>query len=287
MATTSQVLFHFTNSNSTAAAADFRATILWGDGSASVVTSVADSDGCQIVETVAGNESHGFDVIGSHTYGETFKNGAFVVGVCDTSGDFVCPSGQSMDVSDAPLSAASGTLTPPAGAVPGVLFPTQVLFHFSHADTSPNVTAYTATIYWADGSSTSGVNSVANGNGCQIVQTDPSDPSQGFDVVGSHAYTTDPNGGTFEVVVTETGGANVEQSETMNFGWLTATTTTVTASSSTALYGQPVTLTAAVSGSESAETGENVEFYDGQTDLGGAPLVRAPHRLRSRLSRPD
>ena len=68
----------------------------------------------------------------------------------------------------------------------------------------------------------------------------------------------------------ERGG--VDASQTMNFGWLTATTTTVTSSSSTALYGQPLTLTAAVSGSEASENGENVEFYDGQTDLGGAAL---------------
>ena len=120
----------------------------------------------------------GFDVIGTHTYGETLSGATFVVGVCDASGDFVCPSGQPLSVSAAQLSAATGALTPPAGGVSGEFTPGQVLFHFTDANTSPDITDYTATISWGDGS-TSTVTSVADPtDGCQIVQTDPSDPSQ-------------------------------------------------------------------------------------------------------------
>ena len=56
----------------------------------------------------------------------------------------------------------------------------------------------------------------------------------------------------------------------MSWTWLTGTTTTVSSSAAAAEYGQGVTLTATVS---NAAASGNVEFYDGDTDLGGATLT--------------
>src|SRR5207249_1950877 len=60
------VLFHFTDADPSGVVGDYTATITWGDGSTSTVTSAPSADG-QIV--ASGN---GFDVQGSHTYPEEF-----------------------------------------------------------------------------------------------------------------------------------------------------------------------------------------------------------------------
>ncbi len=92
----------------------------------------------------------------------------------------------------------SGDLSPPE-ATRDIPFENTVLFHFT--DTSPlaDTGDYTATITWGDGE-TSTVGNVASVDG-QIVRHNPSDLSQGFDVLGSHTYVSTLSGATFAVQV--------------------------------------------------------------------------------------
>ena len=72
-------LFHFTDADPNGEASDYTATITWGDGSTSVVTSDPSADG-QIVAN-----GGGFDVLGSHTYLEEATGLHFSVSVTDHS----------------------------------------------------------------------------------------------------------------------------------------------------------------------------------------------------------
>jgi hypothetical protein len=85
------VLFHFTDANPSATAADYTAVVGWGDGSSD--SSVAANPAI----SVAVNPGGGFDVVGSHTYA-TFASGlTFSVTVQDVGG--AVPVSASTDLS--------------------------------------------------------------------------------------------------------------------------------------------------------------------------------------------
>jgi hypothetical protein len=74
------VLFHFTDANQGATAADYTAVVSWGDGSSDSSTAA------NPVVSVVANPNGGFDVVGSHTYA-TFASGlTFSVTVQDEGG---------------------------------------------------------------------------------------------------------------------------------------------------------------------------------------------------------
>jgi hypothetical protein len=77
--TSSQVLFHFSDANGNATAADFTATVSWGDGSTET------SAGNPADVSVLANPKGGFDVIGRHTFTQGGSL-AFAVAVADIGG---------------------------------------------------------------------------------------------------------------------------------------------------------------------------------------------------------
>ena len=87
-----QVLLHFTDADPSGTAADYTATVTWGDG-----TSNTSADGSGTVSVVA-HAGGGFDVQGSHTYALAFSNAAFGVSVADHN----ATTSQSTTISVAP-----------------------------------------------------------------------------------------------------------------------------------------------------------------------------------------
>src|SRR5205823_1729066 len=111
-------------------------------------------------------------------------------------------------VIDAPL--VAGDFTPPDVLV-GDQISDAVLFHFTDANPLATVSEFVARVQWGDhnlfnvsNAPLSSVSIVAN-------------PAGGFDVLGTHTYTTGLTNQTFRVTVTDSGGATVSAS-TNTFG---------------------------------------------------------------------
>jgi uncharacterized repeat protein (TIGR01451 family) len=187
------VLLHFDDPDPTAVVSDYTATITWGDGSSSTVTSVTGPAG-QIVAAMEG----GFVVRGSHVYATAIAQATFRVEVTDAGGASASAETSDFSVANAPLTA--GPLTPPTAAA-GTAFVNALLFQF--ADANPFATAddFTATIDWGDGAA-SIVTGTAGPDG-QVA----ANPDGGFDVLGSHLYTQILANATFGVQVADAHGA--------------------------------------------------------------------------------
>jgi hypothetical protein len=219
------VLFHFTDEDANGAPSDYTATITWGDGTSSTVSSAASANG-QIVANVNG----GFDVQGSHTYAEELTGGTFGVQVTDMGGGASTDAGvANFSVADAALT--GGALTPPQAFVQEP-FSSAVLFHFTDGDPGGTASDYTATITWGDGT-TSTVTGLASGNG-QIVAG-----GSGFDVLGSHMYAAAVSNQTFRVQVGDSGGAAPVSSSVDNFS-VAASAVRVQPAAVSATEGAPV-----------------------------------------------
>ncbi|HEY4309282.1 MAG TPA: proprotein convertase P-domain-containing protein [Pirellulales bacterium] len=100
---TNVVVFHFTDSDPTAKAANYTATITLGDGNRKTLTSTAGANG-QIVANVNG----GFDVQLSYTYGQVLTGQTFSVTVTDQGGRSATASAGGFSV----------TLGPPSVTLP-------------------------------------------------------------------------------------------------------------------------------------------------------------------------
>jgi uncharacterized repeat protein (TIGR01451 family) len=198
------VLFHFTDANNPQATGrDFSASVTWGDGSSNT-----SSDGSGTV-SVAADPNGGFDVLGSHTYAEEGNYGTTVAitGLDGTQYNSGSAQQQLFAVADAPLTA--GALTPPANANINQAITNTLLFHFNDANPNATVSDFTATVNWGDGSSDT------SGDGKVWVVANP---AGGFDVYGSHTYTSilgfgNIPPGTFAVTVTDAGGASTSASD--------------------------------------------------------------------------
>ncbi|MGA2620147.1 MAG: hypothetical protein ABSF26_21220 [Thermoguttaceae bacterium] len=191
---TNAVLAHFTDDDPNGKVTDYQATITWGDGNNSTVSSSATSDG-QIVA----NGKGGFDVLGSHTYTQPLDNATLGVAVAETDNVDASkvPTSTTICVVAAPVTLVS--VTPPATASPvteAKAFSNAVVAHFTCVDPSASPGDFTVTIAWGDGSSSAG----------QVV----AGASGGFDVQGSHTYQEDISkpGGLLTVTVTAPGGAS-------------------------------------------------------------------------------
>lgn len=195
-------LFHFSDPNPLANVSTLNAAVDWGDGITD--TTIGGDGSISVVADPAG----GFDVLGSHAYAEEGDYGIKleVEAVYDATDLKVSVPQTAFLVQDAPLTALA--LTPPAHAAVSQPISNATLLHFSDADPGAAVGNYTAFIYWGDAIVDS-VTSTASPAG-QIVP-DPS--GSGFDVIGSHTYTQMINPGTFEVRVTDAGGALTQASD--------------------------------------------------------------------------
>ena len=173
--TASHLSFGFTDANPAATAADYTATINWGDGISAPGT--------------VSSMGVGFAVSGSHTYAE---EGVYTasVSVLDAGGSSTSASGPAQ-VADAAL--AAGTFT----VGDGVEGTTASPLSFSFTDANPGATAaeFTATITWGDGNSSLGTVTAASGGG--------------FDVSGSHTYAVHGSY-TAGVTVKDAGGSRHE-----------------------------------------------------------------------------
>ena len=148
------VVATFTDANPNSTAADFSATIIWGDGHT--------SNG-----TVAVNPTGGFTVTGSNTY---LDEGSYspTVQIADDGGAVANVTSPAV-VADASLTAKGSAITATEGAgFNGVVA--------TFTDTNPNSTTadFSATITWGDGQTSSGI-VAANPNG-------------GFNVLGTNTY---------------------------------------------------------------------------------------------------
>lgn len=147
----------FTDTNTSSTAAEYSATINWGDGASSA-------------GTVSGPTGGPYTVTGTHTYAE---EGSYTVQVSITdttnSGNDLSTKATAT-VADAPLGASCAT---PAASQEG--FSGTVA---SLTDANPGATTadYTATISWGDGTSSAGVVSGPTGGP--------------FTVSGTHTYTS-------------------------------------------------------------------------------------------------
>jgi hypothetical protein len=175
---------------------NFTATVDWGDG---CTNSTADGTVC----VVAGSSPDTFDVLGSHTYAKTMSS-SFSVTVGDTYGSQPLNAGDTVQVADAPLYA--GQLTPPS-ATEGISTGNVVLFHFTDANPAASATDFTAVVNWGD---TSADTNTADNPVVWVVAN-----ADGFDVVGSHTYTSFASGLPFSVTVQDVGGATVGASDTV------------------------------------------------------------------------
>jgi hypothetical protein len=150
-------------------------TINWGDGTSSPGT---------VGRT-------GGPITGTHAYAEE----GIYTGTVSWQDD-LGPHTQSFDmkVQDAPLTAAGLSFTTPAN-VPS----TGLVAAFTDADPNATVSDYSATINWGDG--TVGPGTVST------------NPSGGFEILGTHTYT---NGGSYPTTVSivDAGGANAVASGT-------------------------------------------------------------------------
>jgi hypothetical protein len=147
------VVATFTDTNSHVTAGDFKATIYWGDGSAST--------------GIITRRGGGFQVTGTHTYAEEGVYAASV-SIRGQRGDTAVAS-SSMTVADAALRAVGIRLH----ATEGVTF-AGVVATFNDSNSSAAARDFQATIYWGDGSTSSGTITAAKGGG--------------FEVRGTHTY---------------------------------------------------------------------------------------------------
>jgi hypothetical protein len=210
----------FSDADPGATAADFQATIDWGDGSPTTPGTV-----------VVGGAGVGFLVKGSHAYSEegVYANNPFTgtggvrVTIVDTDGGSPTAPGRASAmvnstavVADAPLSPVAGSVVNTAIDGSTIVEGKSFLAHvaaFLDADPSGAVGDYTATINWGDGSApTQGT--VTTGSGGQFV------------VSGGHAYAED---GTFNVLafVGDAGGSTTVVAATVSVADATLTSSPI------------------------------------------------------------
>jgi hypothetical protein len=188
-------LFHFTDPNATAN--DFSTLVQWGDG-----TKNSSNDSLGTVSVVA-DPLGGFDVLGSHTYAEEGYY-SMTLTLTDLDGtQFSSAAQQLFAVADAPLTA--GALTPPPNGSIGQAITTALLFHFTDANPDETPSDFTATLAWGDGMT----NTSSDGSGRVSVVAGP---AGGFNVLRFYTYDEMFNTGTFEVQVSDAGGASTTAS---------------------------------------------------------------------------
>ncbi len=202
------VLMHFADANTSAVAADFpTVSINWGDGQIGTGTVVA-------------SEGGGFDVIGGHSYDHAGKK--TIVTTVTGSGEGVVTGATKVNIANAALSLTANTIAPTEGST----FSGKVA-HFTDANAAASAIDFTAGIVWGDGSTTTGTVVAANGGG--------------FDVNGVHTYAEEGTP-TVSVTITGLGGgtASGNATATVADAALHSTGATITGVEGSALTGVTV-----------------------------------------------
>ena len=204
----SGVIGHFSDANAAAVAADFSASINWGDGT---TTNTVPAD-------ITSDGSGGFYVHGTHTYAE--EGAASVATTITGSGGGTTVSTYTSTVADAALTATSSNIT----AIEGTGFTGRLVANFADADPNGVIGDYTAGINWGDGHSTVGT-VTADGHG-------------GWNVSGDYLYVV---AGNYVVTMTvnDIGGATQQATSVsaVAHGTISASGVNVTAVEGTALPG--------------------------------------------------
>jgi hypothetical protein len=165
---------------------NFSAVVDWGDGTIDSFSIPFVGDGA-------------YSVLDSHTY-TTPGSATFSVTISDSNGDVVGDS-SNVVVVDVPLTITS--FQPPRGLSEGASTGNFVLASFTDDTPVANLSAYTATVQWGDGTS----NTLTATNGGIIQNADGS-----FSLVAGHTYTSDVAAGLFSVSVSDVPIANASQS---------------------------------------------------------------------------
>ena len=262
----------FVDTNPGASAADFSASIDWGDGT-------ADDANAQVV-LVGGNASGAiFAIYGSHTFDEAGSY-SISVDVLDTGGQTlaISPATANANVVSSSLSVAAL----PQAVQPGASIPAgTVIGTFNDALGADPVGRYAASIDWGDGSAAdSDVTITSLGGSVFSVST-------GL----GHTY-ADPGSYALKLTVTNAPGSGIGGSLVVVNGSVTpptppptpptpptpvastATLTSLAASAGSSVVGQPVTFTAMVAPatpSDGTPTGL-VTFFDGPDVIGAVML---------------
>jgi uncharacterized protein (TIGR03118 family) len=163
-------------------AADYAATISWGDGTTTTGT----------VEPAVGG---GFVIMGAHIFAAE-GSFPFTVTAVNPSLDKLTVTSKA-NVADAPLDAAGLTI----GTTEGSTF-TGSVASFIDGNAADTAADFSATIAWGDGVTSTGTVAPAAGGG--------------FSVVGSHAYAEEAQGLTATVTIRDVGSAQVTSTSTVN-----------------------------------------------------------------------
>jgi RHS repeat-associated protein len=217
-------------SSPTGPASEFSATIAWGDGTSSA-------------GTIAANNSGGFNVTGTHTFGDEATYWATVTVTDTTYGDQATATGQAT-AADAALTV---TTTQINSAVEGEVF-AALLATFSDP-ASDQGASYSATINWGDGQSSAATR-------------------VGLRIFGNHTYAEE---GTYSmtVKVTDDGGGSGTASGTITVtdAPIAVTGTPITATEGTAFSGAVATVYNAI-GESTATYTASIAWGDGTTSNG-------------------
>jgi hypothetical protein len=146
----------FTDGDTFATAAEYSATIVWGDGSSSA-------------GTITGG-SGTFSVAGGHTYAEEGTNNVTVT-ITDVDTNITTATANSATVTDAAL-----TASPACSATSALSYNGSTATFTDAASPSGTLSDFSATINWGDGTSSTGVVTGANGGP--------------YTVSGAHTYAT-------------------------------------------------------------------------------------------------
>jgi hypothetical protein len=146
----------FTDGDTFATAAEYSATIVWGDGSSSAGT------------ITGGNGT--FSVAGGHTYAEEGTYNVTVT-ITDVDTNITTATANSATVADAALTASAA-----CSATSTLLYNGQTATFIDAASPSGTLSDFSATIHWGDGTVTAGTVTGANGGP--------------YTVSGTHTYAT-------------------------------------------------------------------------------------------------
>ena len=183
------ILAHFTDDNPLLTAADFTATVAWGDGSSNTTT-----DGTGAVSVIT-DPSGGFDLIGSHVYTTAIPGGTIAYTIEDQAGASATASAPIIvgyPLQPGPLDVPTSVTTEGQG------ISYTLLFTFTDPDPQSQPSDFTAGVAWGDGTG----NTSTDGSG------DVSIVAAGgvYDVYGTHTFSVVPAGSEFGVVVQDNNG---------------------------------------------------------------------------------
>jgi hypothetical protein len=230
----------FTDADPNGAAADYTATITWGDGTTSA-------------GTIAANASGGFTVTGTHNYAEEGSY-AVSVSIADTGGASTS-AGSNATVADAALTAAGN----PVAGTEGALF-SGVVASFTDADPGAAASDFTATITWGDGHTSAG--------------TITPNASGGFNVSGSNTY-AEEGSYAISVTISDTGGAKTSAASTGTVAdaALNATGVSITSTEAASFSGLVASFTDADPNGTAADYTATIFWGDGTSSAGAISSI--------------